>query len=155
MVKNIFIFIIIVVLIIVGFYYFSKPTLAPTTETTTTTETATTNNPPVVDLNVTSEIPGVAVDNGPQIVLVTYTDSGFAPNTITIKKGDTVKFLNQSSRKMWVASDPHPTHTNYPEFDEKTAVANGGSYQFTFTKIGSWGYHNHFSSRDIGRIIVN
>ena len=85
---------------------------------------------------------------------VTFTDNGFTPATVTIKKGETVRFTNQSSELMWVASNPHPTHTDYPEFDEKTSVAAGGSYEFTFTKIGNWKYHNHKDPSGKGEIIV-
>ena len=57
---------------------------------------------------------------------VLYTNSGFQPGSVEIKAGGTVTFLNQSDKKMWVASDPHPTHTNYPGFDEGMPVAGGG-----------------------------
>ncbi len=87
-------------------------------------------------------------------VVVTYTDSGFSPATVNVSKGTTVTFKNQSSANFWPASDPHPTHTNYPGFDAKKAIAPGSSYSFTFTKVGSWGYHNHFSPELKGRVIV-
>ncbi len=85
---------------------------------------------------------------------VTFTDNGFTPATVTIKKGETVRFTNQSSELMWVASNPHPTHTDYSEFDERTSVGAGGSYEFTFTKIGNWKYHNHKDPSGKGEIIV-
>lgn len=85
---------------------------------------------------------------------VSYTDQGFQPSSITIKQGQTVRFTNQSSGQMWVASNPHPTHTDYPGFDEKTAVPNGQFYEFNFTKIGTWGYHNHFKPSAKGEIVV-
>ena len=87
-------------------------------------------------------------------VEITYTDSGFAPTTITIKEGQTVRFLNTSNKLMWVASDPHPTHTDYPGFDQLTAVAKGKDYVFTFTKIGTWGYHNYLGRSHTGSITV-
>lgn len=87
-------------------------------------------------------------------VTVNYTNSGFSPSTITIKKGDTVVFVNQSSGSMWVASNPHPTHTDYPAFDEKAAVSSGSSWSFTFDKTGSWGYHNHKDPSSLGTIVV-
>jgi len=98
--------------------------------------------------------------------MVTYTSSGFLPGTVTIKVGETVQFVNKSSgTEMWVASDSHPSHTVYsgttkdshcPDtagtaFDQCTP---GNTYSFTFQKIGTWGYHNHFLSDDKGTIIV-
>jgi plastocyanin len=91
----------------------------------------------------------------PKTGTVTYTDSGFAPKTLIIAKGGTVTFINKSTQNMWVASDPHPTHTGYPGFDAKKSVANGAVYTFTFDKVGSWNYHNHVSSpQHSGTIIV-
>ena len=86
--------------------------------------------------------------------IVTYTDSGFSPSTLTIKKGGTVTFKNTASDDMWIASNPHPAHTNYPGFDAKRKIAPGETYQFTFTKTGSWGYHNHLNPSEGGTVIV-
>lgn len=88
-------------------------------------------------------------------VEVDYTNSGFSPKTITIKKGTTVKFVNKSDNKMDVASDPHPIHTNYPAFDQwKSSQKGQNEYDFTFEKVGSWGYHNHLNPSDTGTVIV-
>ena len=91
----------------------------------------------------------------PQNGSVTYTDSGFSPKTLILAKGGTVTFTNKSSQNMWVASDPHPTHTGYSAFDAKKSVAPGAVYVFTFDKVGSWNYHNHVSSpQHNGTVIV-
>lgn len=85
---------------------------------------------------------------------VVYNNEGFTPKELKIKKGDTVKFVNQSDRKMWVASDNHPAHDIYPEFDQKDITERGAEYQFKFEKPGTWGYHNHMFSNHIAKIIV-
>ena len=85
---------------------------------------------------------------------VTLTDNGFVPKALTVKAGTTVKFTNGSGRQMWVASNPHPTHTLLPGFDELTAVGKGGSYDYQFTKVGTWGYHNHLSPQIGGTVVV-
>lgn len=85
---------------------------------------------------------------------VTYTDQGFVPTELTVKQGEVVTFTNQSSEPMWVASNPHPIHTLYPGFDEKASVPQGGSYSFTFDKVGTHPYHNHFHPGNQGTIIV-
>lgn len=85
---------------------------------------------------------------------VTYTDTGFTPATLTVKVGTVVTFMNQSSLDMWVASDPHPTHTDLPGFDEKQAVSNGVSYTYTFQKVGTWGYHDHKNPGMKGKVEV-
>jgi plastocyanin len=86
--------------------------------------------------------------------VVKFTDNGFEPSTLTIKAGDTVKFENDSSDDFWPASNVHPTHLLYPGFDAKKPILAGGSYSFTFTKPGSWGYHNHLAPDIQGTIVV-
>lgn len=83
--------------------------------------------------------------------VVEKTNEGFSPNSVTIKKGESVKFVNKSTAPMWVASAPHPTHTDYPEFDQK---ANGDVFTFSFAKVGSWKYHNHSPFSSGGTVIV-
>jgi len=130
---------IIVILIITGgFFLFFNKSNAPAAENQGTPTSASAST----SLSVANE------------ATVTYTDSGFSPASVTIKQGGTVTFVNQSSRDMWVASNPHPIHTDYPGFDEKAAVPNGGSWSFTFDRIGSWGYHNHKNPSNMGVVVV-
>jgi plastocyanin len=86
---------------------------------------------------------------------VKYTDKGFEPAIVTIKKGETVQWINENSNaQMWVASNPHPTHTDYPGFDQDEGVSAGSSYSFTFRNSGVWGYHNHLNPDVTGRVVV-
>lgn len=87
-------------------------------------------------------------------VAVIYTDSGFSPSSIEIKKGQIVQFINKSNGGMWVASGPHPAHTAYPEFDVKKNIPSGETYEFTFDKVGEWKYHNHSKASAFGVVIV-
>lgn len=100
--------------------------------------------------------------------VVTYTDSGYLPSTITVKVGTTVTFKNESSQAMWTASAMHPTHSVYggtslaehcPDtsgtaFDACTGIQPGNSWTFTFTKVGTWKYHNHLAPAHTGTIVV-
>ncbi len=85
---------------------------------------------------------------------VSYTGNGFEPHSITIKKGQTVTWTNKDSDELWVASNPHPTHTDYPGFDELKSIPTGQTYSFTFTKVGNWGYHNHLNPSQQGVVVV-
>lgn len=85
---------------------------------------------------------------------VTYMDSGFTPKEVTVKKGMMVTFTNESDGNMWIASAPHPQHTNYPGFDQLKSVGQGESYEFTFDKVGTWKYHNHVKPTDFGSVTV-
>jgi len=94
------------------------------------------------------------VDKGMERTTVMYGDSGFLPKEITVKVGTNVSFLNQSSRGMWVASAMHPTHQLLPGFDQLKSVGTGGTYEYTFVKVGTWKYHNHVQAADIGTVVV-
>jgi plastocyanin len=82
------------------------------------------------------------------------TSSGFDPANITVKKGTKVTFVNTDSRPRWPASDPHPSHTDYPQLDPKKAVSAGASWEFTADKVGTWGIHDHLIPTHRGKITV-
>ncbi|PCI30788.1 hypothetical protein COB52_00915 [Candidatus Kaiserbacteria bacterium] len=96
--------------------------------------------------------------------LITYTDDGFDNSDITINKGDTVRFVDQSTNGVWVGSNSHPTHTNYPKksegdclgssFDTCRILVAAEFWEFTFDEVGKWSYHNHAKARDGGVITV-
>ena len=94
--------------------------------------------------------------------VVTYTDEGFSPATLQIKKSDTVIFKNKSSRSMWPASAMHPTHMVYPTtggclgstFDACKGVQPDNIWSFKFEVLGSWKYHDHLTPKDRGTITV-
>ncbi len=96
------------------------------------------------------------------IVMVAYTDNGFSPSSVSIKKGATVRFINQSIETMRVASNPHPIHNGYPTtggcvsstFDSCRGIAPGDSWSFTFDIAGTWGYHNHMNPGKQGKVTV-
>lgn len=93
---------------------------------------------------------------------ISYMDNGFDPNSLTINQGDTVIFMNNSSRAFWPASDIHPTHGSYPEkggcigsaFDACSSIEPNQTYSFTFNEKGTWGFHNHLRANYTGVIIV-
>ncbi|MCR4335830.1 MAG: hypothetical protein NUV57_04815 [archaeon] len=100
--------------------------------------------------------------------IIIYTDAGFAPNPLTIKTGDSVTWINNSSMDMWPATAMHPTHTAYPGsgiqkcgtdeepgiFDACRGIAPGESYTFTFNETGEWAYHDHLTPSNFGKIIA-
>ncbi len=89
-----------------------------------------------------------------QTTISLYREEGFSPQVLRVKIGTTVTFRNDSARDLWIASNPHPIHTGYPEFDSGKAIRSGAEYTFTFSKIGTWGFHNHLHSVDTATVIV-
>ena len=161
------IWIIIIILIIGGVYWFINRNKSESV--INNTYNSSTNNQSTTTVNInTSTSTATTTATVSKKVTITYTSSGFSPKSVAIKKDDTVVFVNQSSSGLWVASAFHPTHSVYdgttlkehcaagavPSFDSCKNIAKGESYSFTFTKIGTWAYHNHSSTSYTGKIIV-
>jgi plastocyanin len=87
-------------------------------------------------------------------VVVTRTDRGFEPKVLTIKKGQRVRFVTDTSDSFWPASDSHPTHGKYPDFDPEKIIGADESWVFTFEKAGVWKFHDHLNSQFTGKILV-
>ncbi len=79
---------------------------------------------------------------------------GFYPQEITIDKGDTVTFSTTRNVYFWPASDLHPTHKIYPEFDPKEPIDADKTWSFKFDKVGAWKYHDHLAPLYRGTITV-
>ena len=90
----------------------------------------------------------------PQTIIVTRTANGFEPASISIQAGDTVTFVSTAGMPYWPASDFHPSHQLYPEFDPKRPLARGEKWSFTFERAGTWTYHDHLASQTQGTVTV-
>ena len=160
--KVIWIVLVLIGIIGIGWFAFGNRADAPaSTETATTTDMI----PGTGDDSVTEE-----EDGGPAFAVVTLTDSGFTPKTLTVNAGETVRFINESSRGMWVGSDDHPTHTDYDgtstrehcangmanngTFDQCAAVNKSDYWDYTFERAGTFGFHNHVGASYTGTIVV-
>lgn len=100
-------------------------------------------------------------------VTVHYGTSGFSPKSVTIKAGEKVTFVNDTTGPMWVASAEHPTHTVYDGTDRAAHCSGsytgatpfdecqaGSTYTFVFGKAGTFAYHNHSAAQFTGTVIV-
>ena len=96
-----------------------------------------------------------------------YTASGFSPKDVTIQAGQKVTFVNDTQEKMWVASDEHPTHTEFDGTDRATHCSGtyagptpfdqcqpGSTYTFVFAKAGAYTFHNHSAAQYGGTVTV-
>lgn len=82
------------------------------------------------------------------------TSWGFFPSEITIPIGTEVTFVNMTDTLMWPASDIHPSHSIYPEFDPRRGIKPDESWSFTFDKRGQWVFHDHLSTHYTGLVKV-
>lgn len=86
--------------------------------------------------------------------VVTLGKDGFSPAELTIAKGETVTFRTTNGELFWPASNLHPSHTIYPEFDPLTPVQPNTVWSFTFEKPGEWKFHDHLAPYFTGVITV-
>lgn len=84
---------------------------------------------------------------------ITYTNDGFSPANLSIAANTELTIVNNSSRTLDFASDPHPQHTGNSELNIGT-IPSGQSQSVTLTDQGTWGYHDHLNPGQTGRIIV-
>lgn len=143
--KNILISVVVLLIVIGGGYWLLRGQMENTQQSTPTNNSSQTQGSQRV--NPTTE-------SNKNNVIIEYSAQGFSPNSITVKSGTTVKWINKGSDPMWVASNPHPIHTNLSGFDALKGISARGSYSYTFTKVGKWGYHNHLVPGKIAEVIV-
>lgn len=105
------------------------------------------DSPPILEAKPTAEVPEDAV-------VITLSKDGFSPDEISIKAGDSVVFRSVAGEPFWPASNLHPSHALYPEFDPQEPVQPDAVWGFTFTKVGEWKYHDHLAPYFTGVITV-
>jgi plastocyanin len=76
------------------------------------------------------------------VASVQITESGFVPETIKIKQGQSVTWTNTDSKLHQVAADPYPTHSKLPSFLSEESLSQNESYSFNFDKAGTYTYHD-------------
>lgn len=84
---------------------------------------------------------------------ITLTSVGFSLQSLIIKAGATITWINKSGVDAIVNSSPHPSHTDYPPLN-LGIFPDGGMLSLTFDKAGTYKYHNHLSPSQAGTIVV-
>ena len=102
------------IIIIVGWYLFTtEPNNSPESSQVAGEQA----NGAVVDVTggetKSAKNAEVTVEVSPVVpaTVITYTDTGFVPSSVTIKKGQSVRWMNNSGSGVWPASAVHPTHS--------------------------------------------
>lgn len=86
---------------------------------------------------------------------IRYTErAGFSPSVLRVKQGTAVTFINDDVSPLLVRSNPHPSHTAYPELNTGDTLSQGEIFVFTFNRLGTWGYHNHLNPSWQGTVVV-
>ena len=96
-------------------------------------------------------------------LLVSYVNSGFEPQSARVQVGDTVRFTNNSTGELWVASVASGSGERYPgtsacggtsELDSCGALQPGQFWEFTFTQKGTWELLNNLDKSKTASITV-
>ncbi|MEX0919199.1 MAG: hypothetical protein WDZ64_00415 [Parcubacteria group bacterium] len=87
-------------------------------------------------------------------LIIRMTEEGFEPKELTVWQGDEVLFINNDDVDRWPASNFHPTHSLYSEFDSMEGVPPGESWTFIFDNVGTWRMHDHLIPHMTGTIVV-
>jgi plastocyanin len=165
----------LILVVIAGSYLWwqsaQQPGLQAPAPSLSTDEGAAGNMPVGTDMTGDPEespIPGGMMDagmmEGSPAATITYDGTKFSPSSVTVKKGEIVRWVNNSSQATWPASAIHPTHSVYPEktssdclgsaFDACKGLKQGESWDFKFNTPGEWRYHDHLHASQTGVVIV-
>jgi len=111
----------------------------------------------------TDEVKSILASSPGFHTLVSYTDNGFEPTGVTLEKGQTIRFTNNSTEDLWVAATPD-SGTHYPQgtlsicgqsaLDSCGGIARGEFWEFTFNAAGSWSYQNNGNPTNAGVVLV-
>jgi plastocyanin len=94
--------------------------------------------------------------------LVSYTQNGFEPRTVTIARGEAVRFTNNSAGDLWVSAGGEGVLI-YPQtkagcgssdLDSCSPFPPQDFWEFTFEEVGSWQVVNNLDKSKRGTIIV-
>ncbi len=90
------------------------------------------------------------------MVAVNYTGKGFVPSVITVRRGDSVVFVNASGKALRIApvEDARDGSSGYLGFAATKSIGRGETFGVSLTQPGIWGYKNLQDSRSVGVIIV-
>ncbi|MBI2669918.1 MAG: hypothetical protein HYX20_02155 [Candidatus Yanofskybacteria bacterium] len=155
--KALLIFIIVAGIIAAVAAFKNKTAIAPE-QTESPTASASISPSPTVSVtdNTTATVsPTVSITPKSQTMIINFANGTATPNIVTIKAGDTVKFVNSNSTLHWPASGVHPTHQICPGFDALHGLNNGESYSFKFNEAKTCPWHDHLNPSIKGQIVIN
>ena len=99
-------------------------------------------------------VPTAATNVDSPAAAIDMNETGFAPDTANVMRGETVCWKNTGSTPHWPASNIHPTHGIYPAFDPKKGIPPGEQWCFLFGQAGIWRFHDHLQPEFSGVVNV-
>jgi len=92
---------------------------------------------------------GSSTDTNPSSVgsaaaTITITSTGVSSKSVQVSPGSRVMFTNNDTRAHQMYSDPHPEHTDCPEFDQVGFLSPGQSRMTgNLNTTRTCGFHDH------------
>jgi len=142
--------VVVLAVVILGWYYlksqqagvsYTQPSQVPSVQTTR----------PTVSPAISTASP--TVSSATQENVVTIKSSGFSPQNLTIKAGETVTWINNDTVDHTVNSAVHPTHLLYPPLN-LGVIKPGDKKSLTFPDAGTYKYHDHLNPSLTGSVTV-
>ena len=87
------------------------------------------------------------------VIVHYYTNQGFVPKDITISKGESVHFVNDSSLALNI-SPADTVNQPYATFDQTKSIGKGQSYDYNFATAGSYTYYDLNNKEHTGSVTV-
>ncbi|MFA4952754.1 MAG: cupredoxin family copper-binding protein [Candidatus Pacearchaeota archaeon] len=126
--SSIVILLVIVAILVIGGVFYIAIGSNPSSKNIEGTGTQNSGN------EIDSNTPSETNTNTPKTYNTEIKNFAFNPITLTIKKGDSVKWTNIDSAKHTVTSD------SGNELDSEL-LTNGETYSHTFNEVGTYNYH--------------
>jgi len=122
----------------------------------TSTQPVTTAAPTHVDPPTPEVVAQLQKSHGFQY-LISITDDGFQPAVQTIKKGETIRWTNNSSHQVSINGTGNPTPADCTDvmFDTCTPLIHNAFYEHTFTTTGTVHYSDMLNAQHTGTIQIN
>jgi hypothetical protein len=77
---------------------------------------------------------------------ITISSSGASPRTLIVPRGSQVTFINNDVLPHQMYSDPHPEHTDCPEFDSVGSLSPGHTRSTTnLVTTRTCNFHDHLN----------
>lgn len=94
--------------------------------------------------------------------LISYTDNGFEPSSTTLKKGEAVRFTNNSNEALWVGEitrtntkdNPNIATCGETDFNSCKAMKPGEFWEYSFYTAGEFSYMNNALPSHGGSVVV-
>lgn len=120
-------------------------------KSTTQTNSTQTKAPAATQSSEPQATEGAILEETGTVVKITST--GFNPKSVTLKKGESINWVNEDIEDHTVDSAIHPTHQVYPRLN-LGAIKPGDKKSLSFPDTGSYKYHDHLNPTLFGSVTV-